>query len=182
MEEEAFFAFLEKRRGILDGVCITGGEPLLHTDIGPFMRKIKEKGFLVKLDTNGTFPERLKALCREGLVDYVAMDIKNSKEKYPETAGVTGAALEGVEESISFLLFGSVPFEFRTTLVAGFHTAEDIAKIAARIRGAERYFLQMFADSGDVLQGGLGPVSKEEAKEMLAVARKVIPGAAIRGL
>lgn len=182
LSEEAFFAFLDRRRGILDGVCVTGGEPLLHTDIAPFLQKIKDRGFLVKLDTNGSFPDRLKALCRAGLVDYVAMDVKNSREKYPETAGVSAAILAGTEESIAFLLEGSVPYEFRTTLVGGLHTVADIASIAARIRGAERYFLQMFVDSGDVLENGLGPVPREEARQMLAEAQKVIPGAALRGI
>ena len=180
--EEAFFSFLEKRRGILDGVCITGGEPLLHRDIAPFLAHIKEMGFLVKLDTNGSFPDRLSALIEGGLVDYVAMDIKNSPEKYPVTTGTESGFLSEVEKSVSILLNGSLPFEFRTTLVKGMHTEEDMRKIGEWIKGAKRYFLQQFTDSGDVLCEGLSAFTKEESEVLLAAVLSSVPTASLRGV
>ncbi len=180
--EEAFFSFLEKRRGILDGVCITGGEPLLHRDIAPFLSRIKELGYLVKLDTNGSFPERLSALIEGGVVDYVAMDIKNSPEKYPLTTGTDSGFLEAVKESVSLLLQGSLPFEFRTTLVKGMHTEEDMQKIGAWIAGAPLYYLQQFTDSGDVLEAGLSAFTKEESEELLRAVLPFVPTAALRGV
>ena len=180
--EEAFFSFLSKRRGILDGVCITGGEPLLNRDIAPFISRIKEMGFLVKLDTNGSFPERLASLIDGGLLDYVAMDIKNSPEKYPLTTGTEDGALSKVKESVSILLKGSLPFEFRTTLVKGMHTEADMEKIGAWIKGAERYFLQQFTDSGDVLCEGLSAFNKEESEALLASVLPFVPKAALRGI
>ena len=171
-----------KRRGILDGVCITGGEPLLNRDIAPFISRIKEMGFLVKLDTNGSFPERLASLIDGGLLDYVAMDIKNSPEKYPLTTGTEDGALSKVKESVSILLKGSLPFEFRTTLVKGMHTEADMEKIGAWIKGAERYFLQQFTDSGDVLCEGLSAFNKEESEALLASVLPFVPKAALRGI
>ena len=157
MPEDEVFAFLGKRRGLLDGVCITGGEPLLQNDLEDFIIKIRGLGFLVKLDTNGTFPKRLDYLIGRGLLDYVAMDIKNSYEKYPETSGAPGLDLAPVAESVRLLLRGAVPYEFRTTLVKPLHTAADIEKIGRAVAGAENYFLQNFEDSGDLV--GFGSLS-----------------------
>ena len=125
---ESVFSYLEKRKGILDGVAITGGEPLLQPDIASFIRKIKNMGYAVKLDTNGAYPAKLRDLIEEGIVDYVAMDVKNSKEKYGETVGIPNFDVSKIEESIKFLMSGKVDFEFRTTVVKEFHTVEDIEK------------------------------------------------------
>lgn len=182
LTEEKLFSFLDKRRGILDGVCITGGEPLLHRDMAPFLSRIKEMGFLVKLDTNGSFPSRLRELCEAGLLDYVAMDIKNSPEKYPLTTGTGTGFLAEVQQSVSLLMKGSVPYEFRTTLVRGFHTEEDMRKIGAWIQGAPRYYLQQFTDSGDVLEEGLSAFDKKESEALLAAVLPFVPTAALRGL
>lgn len=149
--EEEILSFLEKRQGILDGVCVTGGEPLLQPDIKQFIIKIKSLGFKVKLDTNGSFPDKLKELIDENLVDYVAMDIKNSKEKYLITAGVTKDIMPSVEKSVKILLENRVDYEFRTTVTAQHHTVEDIENIAKWIKGAKRYFIQGFVDSGEIL-------------------------------
>ncbi len=175
--EEEILAFLKKRQGVLEGVCITGGEPLLHPELEGFIAQVKALGYKVKLDTNGSFPHRLKALVAKGLLDYVAMDIKNCFEKYPLTAGLRGGPEEGkttalladVEESIDFLLTGSIPYEFRTTVAKELHTVEDIARIADRIRGAERYFLQNFSDSGNIIGGGLSPVDETTIEAMCRV-------------
>ena len=129
ISEETFFSFLKKRQGVLDGVCVSGGEPLLQSDIETFIGKIKELGFLVKLDTNGTFPEKMKQLIERGLVDYVAMDIKNSLETYTITCGVEQLDLEKIKESVSYLKEGHVPYEFRTTVTKNFHSIEEFESI-----------------------------------------------------
>ena len=152
--EDEVFAFLGKRRGLLDGVCITGGEPLLQNDLEDFIVKIRDLGFLVKLDTNGTIPEKLDYLIGRGLLDYVAMDIKNSFEKYPETSGVPGLDVKPIAESVKLLLRGTVRYEFRTTLVKPLHTEADVEKIGCAVAGAENYFLQNFEDSGDLVGFG----------------------------
>ena len=153
--EEEFFAFLNKRSGILDGVCISGGEPLLQPDIEDFIRKIKDLGYAVKLDTNGTLPDKLIALCEKGLIDYVAMDVKNSKEKYGITVGIEKFNTANIEKSIAYLLSGKVDYEFRTTVVAEFHTPQDIVDIGKWISGAKRYYLAAFRDGETVIQSGL---------------------------
>ena len=135
LENEEIFAYLDKRKKLLDGVVITGGEPLLQKDIADFIRRVKSFGYAVKLDTNGTYPDRLKALLDEGLVDYVAMDIKNGKAKYLETAGVSGEALlSRVKESIAIIMASGVAYEFRTTVVKGLHTKESLLSAFAMIK------------------------------------------------
>lgn len=181
ISEEEFFKFLSKREGVLDGVCITGGEPLLQRDIEGFMKRIKDLGFAVKLDTNGTFPEKLKALVSAGLVDYVAMDIKSSPEGYSRAAGCP-VNFDRVKESVDFLLSGAVDYEFRTTVASGAVLHEDMEGIGQLIRGAERYFLQGFVDSGDLIGEGVGPYTKEEMEEMLSVVKKYVPAAELRGV
>lgn len=180
--EEDVFSFLEKRKGLLDGVAVTGGEPLISDDILFFMEKIKKLGFEVKLDTNGSFPERLKRAVAEGLADYVAMDIKNSKELYAETAGLSFFDIVPIEQSVEFLLQGNVDYEFRTTVVGGFHTVESIGGAAKWIQGAKRYFLQNFIDSGCLIGEGITGVSKEEMILMRNEAVKYVPNTELRGI
>ena len=183
LSQDDFFAFLQKRRGLLDGVAITGGEPLLHPDMPTFLRRIRDLGYAVKLDTNGAFPDRLEAILAEGLADYVAMDIKNSREKYERTAGVTGI-LPKVERSADLLRAGKTPFEFRTTLVDELHEPEDFAAIGRWIAGAERYFIQGFVDSGDILAGGgaFHAASPGKAKACLEAVLPYVPNAELRGV
>ncbi|MBQ8076571.1 MAG: anaerobic ribonucleoside-triphosphate reductase activating protein [Oscillospiraceae bacterium] len=181
--EDDVFAFLKKRTGILDGVAITGGEPLLHAEMPAFLRKVKSLGFLVKLDTNGSFPDRLEALIAEGLVDRVAMDIKNAPSLYAETAGIPGLDLTPFERSKNLLLSGTVDYEFRTTVVKGLHTKESLIEAARWIAGAKEYYLQQFKDSGDVID--IGGLSAYDEKEMHALADAVspyIPGVQVRGV
>ena len=180
--EEEILAFLKKRQGILDGVAITGGEPLLQRDIRAFIEKVRALGYAVKLDTNGTFPKVLRELMDAGLLDYVAVDIKNSKEKYAETTGMKALDLSGIEETVQLLLEGRVPYEFRTTVVREFHTPEDIRKIGEWIRGADRYVLQHFEDSGNLIGKNMHPVSKEEMTEMQRIVQSYVGNAEIRGL
>lgn len=169
--EEEIFAYLKKRKGLLDGVCISGGEPLLQPDIEEFIKKVKELGYAVKLDTNGSFPDKLISIVNKGLIDYVAMDIKNCREKYPKTSGVSNFKIEDIEKSIEFLLNGTVDYEFRTTVAEGLHTVEDIEKIADRLSGANKYFLQNFTDSGDIIGEKMAPVKNEKINKMLKAAQ-----------
>ena len=180
--ESEIFSYLSKRKGMLDGVCITGGEPLLQKDIFEFMKKIKDMGFLVKLDTNGSRPEILKALVGKRLVDYVAMDIKNSREKYPLTTGIEGLDISKICKSVEILLMGRVEYEFRTTVVKELHTKEDILKIGEWIRGAEKYFLQSFVDSGNLIQKDLSALDITSFKALLPLVAPYVKSCALRGV
>ena len=175
-------SFLSRRRGILDGVAVTGGEPLLHRDVGELFSKIKEMGFLVKLDTNGCHPDALARLLGEGLVDYVAMDIKNSEERYPETVGIPGFDITDVKRSIAVLRDSGVEYEFRTTAVREFHDEESFRGICLLIEGAPRYFIQNFVDSGAVLSGGLHGFSAEELASFADVVRGHVGEVSLRGV
>ncbi len=182
-QDSEILDYLRKRRGLLDGVCITGGEPLLHGELKDFIIKVKNLGFAVKLDTNGTFPERLKELVSDGLIDYVAMDIKNCKEKYALTVGINGFDIKNVEESVDFLLKNHTNYEFRTTVVKQFHELEDIERLAQWIAGAERYFLQGFVDSGNLIGGvELDAVDKDTLIIMKENASKYLSSVQIRGV
>lgn len=183
LPQDDFFAFLKKRQGLLDGVAITGGEPLLHPDMPEFLEKIRALGYAVKLDTNGAFPDRLQEILAAGLADYVAMDVKNSKEKYELTVGVAGI-LPRVEKSMALLREGKIPFEFRTTLVDELHEPADFAAIGQWIAGTERYFIQGFVDSGDILAGGdaYHAASPEKAAACLEAIRPWVPKAQLRGV
>ena len=177
--EEELFAFLERRRGILDGVCVSGGEPLLG-DVAPLLERIKGLGYSVKIDTNGAFPEKLKELYGRGLIDFVAMDIKNSPQKYEKTAGVrvdTGK----IKESAAFLMESGVGYEFRTTVVKQLHAGEDFVRIGQWLRGAKAYFLQTFRDTETVLRPGLTPCTEAEMQAFKRLLLPFIPNARIRG-
>ena len=181
-EENEIIEYLYKRKGIIDGVCITGGEPLMQKDIDGFIRKVKQTGLPVKLDTNGSYPEKLKALVADGLVDYVAMDIKNSKEKYPLTVGIPGYDISKIEESVSFLLSDAVDYEFRTTVVRELHTADDISDITDWISGAKRYFLQGFVDSGSLIGENMSAYRPQEMVEICSRAQEKLPNTVLRGV
>ena len=184
MNPDEVLAFLEQRRkkGLLDGVCITGGEPLLQEGIAEFLQKLKQMGYAVKLDTNGSFPDKLQELIDAHLVDYVAMDIKNSLERYAETSGTTGLYNQAVERSVELLKKGLVPYEFRTTVVKEFHDAESMQQIALWISGAERYYLQSFVDSDQVLETGLHAYEPDELEELRRMILAKVPSAKLRGV
>ena len=181
--EDEVLAFLRKRMGVLDGVAITGGEPLLHRDIGAFLEKVRTLGFRVKLDTNGSFPDRLIELVRAGLVDRVAMDVKNAPALYGRTVGIENFELGEVERSKDFLLSGEVEYEFRTTVVRGLHTRESLIEAAKWIEGAKEYYLQQFKDSGDVIAiEGLGAFGEKEMHELCGAVRPIVPSVEVRGV
>ena len=175
-------AYLKKRRGVLDGVAVTGGEPLMNPDIADLLEQLKALGYAVKLDTNGSYPARLRAIVAAGLVDYVAMDVKNSKEKYALTVGLPYLDLAPVEESVAFLLSGAVDFEFRTTVVKELHTEADMAAIADWIAGAPRYLLQNFKESDHMIGSGMHAHTPEMMERLRAIAAQRIPGTALRGI
>ncbi len=178
--------FLSTRTGKLDGIAITGGEPLMQEDIGDFIKKVRELGLKVKLDTNGTYPERLKNLLDAGLVDYLAMDIKNCPEKWAQTAGVSGEGakilFEKTLKSMKYIKESGIDYEFRTTIVKGLHELSDMDGLGQLVQGAKRYFLQNFTDSGAILEGSWGAHDKETLLAMLTVIRKYVPNAELRGV
>lgn len=180
ISEEELFGFLKKRKGILDGVCVSGGEPLLREETLGLLRRIKALGYDIKLDTNGAFPARLKEAVHEKLCDFVAMDIKNSPQKYRKTAGAD-VDLAKIEESAGFLMNCGIEYEFRTTVVKQLHAAEDFIRIGQWLRGAKRYFLQTFRDGETVLQSGLSPCSDAEMQTFKKLMKPYIPNVLIRG-
>ncbi|MBO5353235.1 MAG: anaerobic ribonucleoside-triphosphate reductase activating protein [Lachnospiraceae bacterium] len=197
VSEEDFFTFLASRKGKLEGVCITGGEPTLQPDLPDFLKKIREMGFLVKLDTNGYRPEILRQLLTQNLLDMVAMDIKNSREAYAETAGVSGEKFEviHIEKSISLLLSTGIPHELRTTVTKELHTVENmlalghwLSSLAEAVTGtavfSSPYFLQNFKDSGNLICGTekqFHPLEETELQNLLLLLRPVIPSIRLRG-
>lgn len=181
LAEDEVLSYLYKRRNILDGVCITGGEPLLQQDIGDFCDRIHALGLAVKLDTNGSYPERLEALIRGQKIDYIAMDIKNAKEAYAETCGLSTFP-NGIETSIGLIMSSGIPYEFRTTVVRDYHTADRIRSLTRWIVGAEQYFLQCFTDSGDLIGTDLSAYSASEMEALLCVAQEALPCTKLRGI
>ena len=172
--------YLARRQGILDGVCITGGEPLLQPDLEDFIRRIKELGYAVKLDTNGALPDRLAALLGTGLVDYVAMDVKSSPAGYAAAAGVD-TDWTVFDRSIRILQDSGIAHEFRTTAVGGLHTPEDFTAIGEWLAGTSAYYIQRFVDSGRLLGDGFYPFSIEEMEHLLTIVREFVPAAQLRG-
>lgn len=180
MSLEELLSFLKTRRGKLDGVCITGGEPTLHRDLPELLREIKTLGFLLKLDTNGTRPDVLKSLMTAGLLDYVAMDIKNSPSRYRETCGGV-EVLPQVQESAKLLMTGAVAYEFRTTVYHPGHTPDALREIGQWLQGAKQYHLQHFVDSGDLIGQQMRPLTDEEMEALRSAVLPYIPNTAIRG-
>ena len=183
---EEVLGFLKTRVGKLDGIAITGGEPLMQQDIAGFIGDVRAMGLKVKLDTNGTYPERLESLLEEGLVDYVAMDIKNCPEKWAKTAGLSGEGADVLFEktlrSMNIIKGSGIDYEFRTTIVKGLHELSDMDSLGQMVSGAKRYFLQNFTDSGAILEGSWEAHDKETLLAMLEVIKKYVPDAQLRGV
>ena len=198
MDSGELLAFLAKRKGLLDGVCVTGGEPTLQKDLKDFLRKIKELGYPIKLDTNGYMPGVLWDLMQEHLIDYVAMDIKASRDNYARAAGLPHIDISRIEESIGILKSSGIPYEFRTTVVKGIHRVEEFEDIGKWIAGCPAYYLQNYeenenclyrmiqtAECDDVKPGGVDPFgafSKEELEQMEELARKYVGKVILRGV
>lgn len=182
LSQEELLAFLKKRRGLLDGVCVTGGEPLLRPDLPQLLEDIKDLGYPIKLDTNGSHPQALRALAERKLVDYVAMDVKNSPELYPLTAGVPELDLGPIRESVTFLLEGTVDYEFRTTVVREFHDEGSFRAIGPWLAGAKQYFLQSFVDRDTVIREGLHPWDRETLRKFADLVRPWVSSVELRGV
>lgn len=181
ISEDEFFAFLKKRQGILEGVCISGGEPTLQADLREFITKVKSLGYAVKLDTNGTNPRLLKSLIEDNLLDYVAMDIKHSPDKYDSICSCQ-VDMDTIRESVSIIMDSGIDHEFRTTTVREYHTAEDFDAIAQWIKGDSKYFLQHFEDSGNLIGDNLSAFTKEEMTAFADRIREKVPNIALRGV
>jgi pyruvate formate lyase activating enzyme len=179
---EDVLTYLNKRRNILEGVCVTGGEPTIYPELPDFIKQIKALGFKVKLDTNGTNPSMLKYLVREKLIDYVAMDIKNSPEKYAMSSGVATIDLQPIKESVAYLLTEPVDYEFRTTVVKELHTEQDMSLIGQWLRGAKAYHIQAFRDSEDIIVPGYSSHSKETLEHFVQILSPYITQVSLRGI
>ena len=189
LDSEWLFSFLQKRRHVLQGVCITGGEPAVHKDLIPFITEIRSLGYKVKLDTNGYHPEILKELLEKKLINAAAMDIKSSPEHYAAAAGLPNDTFDfsRIRESASLLMeygemYTEFYYEFRTTMVRGLQTEEDMISIAAWLSGAKRYYLQQYEDSDHVIDRSMSAFSEEEMKEMEDLVRPYISSIKIRGV
>jgi pyruvate formate lyase activating enzyme len=181
MTEGEFLAFLKKRKGLLDGVCVTGGEPTLRPDLPDFIRKIKAMGYLVKLDTNGSNPKMLRRLIDEKQIDYVAMDIKSSPERYAQTCGGIDI-LSALEESLAILKENNVEYELRTTLCKPFHDEKALEAMGKWLSGTKNYYLQNFVDSGDLIGSEVSGFTKEEMEALHKCVLPHIPTTRIRGI
>ncbi len=176
------YAFLKKRCSLLDGVCITGGEPTLQSDLIEFIGKLKSFGYAVKLDTNGYEPEKLKKIMDSGMINYIAMDIKSSPRNYAGASGIEGLDFSRIERSVKLISASCIEHEFRTTVVHQLHSRQDFIEIGRWLKGEERYFLQVFVDSGSVLCEGMNAASEEDMHEFLNAVREFIPNAQLRGM
>ena len=182
IDEETVFSHLEKRKGLLDGVCITGGEPTLESELPDFLGKVREMGYRIKLDTNGYRPEVLKSLVEAGLVDYVAMDIKNSPDRYGETAGLTDLDVLRIQESVEFLMCGAVDYEFRTTVARELHGRAEFERIGKWLAGCRKYCLQNYRESEFVLQPVFSGYSREQLERFRELLLRSIGQVEIRGV
>lgn len=182
MDEDELIKFLEGRKNLLEGVAITGGEPLMHEDLPRLIKRIRDTGYRVKLDTNGYHPDLLREILDAKLVEYVAMDVKNSPEKYALTCGLDFVNLDKINQSIRLLKDGDTDYEFRTTVVNELHEEEDFYKIGEMISGAKRYFLQRFTDRDSVPYGNLTPPSFDKMHKFAEISRKFIPNTELRGV
>lgn len=179
-DEEEILKFLIKRKNVLEGICISGGEPLIQKGLKEFLIKIKDIGYKIKIDTNGSYPEVLKDLIDNKLVDYVAMDIKNDLGNYKKTTGITNT--DNVKKSIEILLNSNIDYEFRTTIVKELHSIDNIVNIAKMIKGTKKYYLQKFIDSGDILKDGFNSLNDIEMKKIEKEIKKYIPNVKVRGI
>lgn len=180
IDEEDIFAYLSKRVGLIDGVVISGGEPLLQKDLIPFIKRVKSLGLAVKIDTNGYMPDRLKEILDTGQVDYVAMDIKTKLDDYPKVIGLKSFDPTRIQKSIDILLGSNVDYEFRTTFIKDYHKIDDVCDICNMIKGAKHYYIQSFKDSEDVPDHTLTSFSDSELEEILKKAKAIIPTAEIK--
>lgn len=180
--EEEVLSFLKKRKGILEGVCVTGGEPTLSPELPAFLKKIRTLSYPIKLDTNGTRPKLLKSLAEQELIQMTAVDIKACPDNYPSLCGMLHPDLNAVKETVEFLKNGTLDYEFRTTVVRELHSEKDFIEIGQWLSGAKAYYLQAYRDSGEVLQPGFSSYTREELMYFREILKRTIPLVEIRGI
>lgn len=181
-DDARLMEFLKKRTGLLDGVCFTGGEPLLRHDLKPLIEEIRTLGYSVKIDTNGNHPDKLFELIDNGLADYIAMDIKNDPARYAETCGLESMDLSKIRESILMIMGKQKDYEFRTTVIDEFHDEDSFRAIGPWIRNAKRYFLQPFVDRDSVIYKDFHAPSKEKCEKYAEIIKEFVPAVQIRGI
>ena len=181
LPEDEVLSYLKKRKGILEGLCITGGEPTLSRDLPEFCAKVKEIGYKVKLDTNGTNLSMMKTLIENGLIDYGAMDIKNDFDNYSDIIGIKNYNTEKVKSSVDYLLSNTFPYEFRTTLIKEYHSADNVEKIGQQIKGARAYIMQKFKSGENCISTGLSPIDEKTAIEFRGIVKKYVQNVKLRG-
>lgn len=183
IDEDTIVDTLMKRNNMLEGICVTGGEPTIYKDLPGFIGRLKETGYAIKLDTNGTNPDMLNELINDGLIDCVAMDIKASPDNYAKATGIEAPPMDSIFKSVEILMSGRVNYEFRTTVVNGIHTAEDFRVIGSWLRGARAYYLQRYIDSGNLINAaGLRPASKSTMTGYRNILLPDIPNTYLRGV
>ena len=173
---------LKKRKGILDGVCITGGEPTLSPDLPELLREIRTLGYPIKLDTNGTHPALLKTLTEQNLIQMTAVDIKACPDNYPALCGLVHPELDAVKETVEFLKNGTLDYEFRTTVIRELHSEKDFIEIGQWLTGAKAYYLQAYRDSEEVLQPGFSSYTRKELEHFREILKRTIPLVELRGI
>lgn len=175
-------SFLKKRKGILDGVCITGGEPTLSPDLPELLQEIRTLGYPIKLDTNGTHPDLLKTLTEQNLIQMTAVDIKACPDNYPALCGLVHPELDAVKETVEFLKNGTLDYEFRTTVIRELHSEKDFIEIGQWLTGAKAYYLQAYRDSEEVLQPGFSSYTRKELEHFREILKRTIPLVKLRGI
>lgn len=180
--EEEVLSFLKKRKGILEGVCVTGGEPTLSPELPAFLKKIRTLGYPIKLDTNGTRPKLLKSLAEQELIQMTAVDIKACPDNYPSSCGMLHPDLNAVKETVEFLKNGTLDYEFRTTVVRELHSEKDFIEIGQWLAGAKAYYLQAYRDSEEVLQPGFSSYTQKELEHFRKILKRTIPLVELRGI
>lgn len=181
IEVQEVFDYLKKRKGLVDAVCVTGGEPTMQKELPQFLRDVRSLGYATKLDTNGTNPQMLADVIEKGLVDYVAMDIKNCKAKYPQTIGINSIKMDDICKSVDILLNSAIDYEFRTTVIDEFHTVEGMKEIAEWICGAKRYYLQKYKDNEGCISHGYSEVSRRKVDEFVKLFEGKVGVVGLRG-
>lgn len=182
ISEEEIFTFLKKRKNILSGICITGGEPTLQPDLAEFIEKVRSYGYKIKLDTNGYRPEVIADLLEKNLLDYIAMDIKAGYSNYVTVSGISNLIIKKIEDSVSIIENSGIPYEFRTTVVKELHNETDFQEIADMISPKSPYFIQSFKDSGNILISGLSSCNNEELNKFLSIVKEKLPNSSLRGI
>ena len=182
ISEEEIFTFLKKRKNILSGICITGGEPTLQPDLAEFIEKVRSYGYKIKLDTNGYRPEVIADLLEKNLLDYIAMDIKAGYSNYITASGISNLIIKKIEDSVSIIENSGIPYEFRTTVVKELHNETDFQEIADMLSPKSPYFIQSFKDSGNILISGLSSCNNEELNKFLSIVKEKLPNSSLRGI